>query len=77
MAHLTKKDLLAGKKYWAKKKSAAKFQFVLKIGGESPFLTIDRCDLVEANGNGTTPYESAKIGDFEDSFVDTNYPSMF
>lgn len=71
---MTKKELLPGKIYWAKKLADTKFRFLLEIAGESPFLYVKKGFIISANGDNG-PLET-DITKFKDEFFDSNYPAV-
>ena len=73
---LKKINLLSGKIYWAKKLSATKFRYLIKIGGTAPFLYISKSWIVEISGNnGDTSINVPPIDDLADEFYEANYPA--
>lgn len=70
---MTKKDLVSGKYYWAKKLAATAFKFIIKIEGTAPFMYVGKCANVIPNGD--TPF-TPNIDQFADEFYDANFPTV-
>ena len=70
---MTKKDLVSGKIYWAKKKADMKYRFLVEVAGESPFLFLTSAVAVKPNGD-LKPINTA-IDDYVDDFRDAAFPA--